>query len=125
MEYAGRHAVVVDDGPVERMTGKALLGKLGFQVATASSGEEALQLLAQQPVDLVLCDISMPGMDGLALLQAASALPSPPLFIMASSHNESELAANALRDGASAYLTKPLRFDRLGETVREVLAMER
>lgn len=117
-----KHALVVDDGAVERMAGKALLEKLGFSVTTAESGEEALRLLDQQPATLVLCDISMPGMGGLALLEATRGQAHAPLFIMATSHDDAHHAQASLRSGASAYLAKPLRFDALRQAVSEALA---
>lgn len=110
-------ALVVDDGPVERLAGKAMLEKLGFSTRTAASGEEALAFLEQQPVGLVLCDVSMPGMSGMALLEAAQDHPHPPLFIMVTSHDDAAHAQAALTQGAYAYLTKPLRFDTLRDTI--------
>lgn len=107
----------MDDGSVERLTGKTMLEKLGFSTCTAASGEEALALLDQQPVGLVLCDVSMPGMSGMALLEAVQSYPQPPLFIMVSSHDDVVHAQAALDHGAYAYLTKPLRFDTLRDTV--------
>jgi DNA-binding NtrC family response regulator len=116
-----RSALVVDDGAVERLAGKAMLEKLGFSVMTAASGEEALQLLDQQRAEIVLCDISMPGMGGLSLLEATREHPFPPLFIMSTSHNDAEHAVASLRSGAYGYLTKPLRFDVLRDTVSDAL----
>lgn len=117
-----RSALVVDDGPVERLAGKAMLEKLGFSVMAAASGEEALRLLNQQRADIVLCDISMPGMGGLGLLEATRNHPSPPLFIMSTSHDDAEHATASLRNGAYGYLTKPLRFDVLRDTVNDAFA---
>lgn len=121
-QLPARSALVVDDGAVERLAGKAMLEKLGFSVVTAASGEEALCLLDQQRADIVLCDISMPGMGGLNLLEATRERPHPPLFIMSTSHNDAEHAVASLRRGAYGYLTKPLRFDVLRETVSDALA---
>ncbi|HJV53949.1 MAG TPA: diguanylate cyclase, partial [Noviherbaspirillum sp.] len=117
-----KSALVVDDGPVERMAGKSMLEKLGFSVITAASGEEALRLLEDQPADLVLCDISMPGIGGMGLLEATRGRPQPPLFIMSTSHNDAEHAVASLRNGAYGYLTKPLRFDTLRATVADAIA---
>lgn len=121
-QAAARHALVVDDGPVERLAGKVLLEKLGFTAATAASGEEALRLLEQQPADLVLCDISMPGMSGIALLEATRSHACPPRFIMSTSHDDAANEQAALRNGACGYLAKPLRFDALRDMVAKVLA---
>lgn len=115
-------ALVVDDGPVERLAGQAMLEKLGFAVTTVASGEDALDLLDDHAVDLVLCDISMSGMNGLALLDAARRWPQPPLFIMSTSHDDAEHAIASMRKGASAYLIKPLRFDALRAAVHDAMA---
>jgi diguanylate cyclase (GGDEF)-like protein len=120
-----KSALVVDDGLVERLLGKAMLEKLGFSVEMAASGEEALELIDQHPVDLVLCDIAMPGMDGLALLDTARARNRAPLFIMSTNHNDAAHAIASMRRGAYGYLIKPLRFEHLRETVTEVMAKYR
>lgn len=112
-----KQALVVDDGPVERLMGKALLEKLGYEAATAAGGAEALAWLQAHDTALVLCDISMPGMDGMALLDAARAAGHRGHFIMASSHDDAEQSRQALAKGARAYLTKPLRFDALRDIV--------
>jgi CheY-like chemotaxis protein len=116
-----RKALVVDDGPVERLAGKSMLEKLGYAVATAASGEEALVVLERERVSLVLCDISMPGMGGIALLEAISTRPRPPPFIMVTSHNDAGHAVVSLRKGAASYLTKPLRFDVLRDTINDAM----
>jgi diguanylate cyclase (GGDEF)-like protein len=123
-EYTHK-ALVVDDGLVERLAGKAMLERLGFSVSMAASGEEALQTLRERPVDLVLCDITMPGMSGLALVEATRGDPQPPLFIMSTTHNDAEHAVASLRLGAYGYLTKPLRLEPLRATVTEALAKHR
>lgn len=117
-----KQALVVDDGLVERLLGKTMLEKLGFSVSTASSGEEALRFITEQPVDLVLCDIAMPGMDGLKLLDTARTKEKAPSFIMSTNHNDAEHALACMRLGAYGYLTKPLRFESLRDAVSEAMA---
>ena len=124
-EMFSETALVVDDGLVERLAGKAMLEKIGFSVATASGGAEALQILRERRVDLVLCDISMPGMGGLELMEATRADPQPPLFIMSTTHNDAQHAVASLQLGAYGYLTKPLRLESLRSTVAEALAKYR
>src|SRR3569623_516237 len=119
---SAKNALVVDDGLVERLLGKTMLEKLGFSVSTSSSGEEALQLIDEKPVDLVFCDIAMPGMDGLKLLDTARHNGKPPPLIMSTNHNDSEHALASMRLGARGYLTKPLRFESLRDAVSEVMA---
>ena len=119
--FTGRTALVVDDGMVERGVGKALLEKLGFQVQTAADGAEALGKLDLFAADLVLCDISMPGMDGLALLEATRAARHRPLFIMATSYDDAHHVQACAHRGAAACLTKPLRFDALAQAISALL----
>jgi CheY-like chemotaxis protein len=118
----GKTALVIDDGAVERLAGKAFLEKLGFLVRTAASGEEALALLAQEPAMLVLCDVSMPGISGLDVLAVTRTFSRPPLTVMVTSHGDKEFAESAMRAGAAAYLEKPLRFDALRSTVEAAMA---
>src|SRR5690349_11742153 len=67
------HVVVVDDEPTIREICADVLSSEGYQVSTAENGQQAVALLAQEPVDLVLMDIMMPVMDGLAACQAMKA----------------------------------------------------
>jgi PleD family two-component response regulator len=121
-EFSRKCALVVDDGPVERLVGKSMLERLGFAVTTASTGEEAMSLLQERRVDLVLCDISMPGMGGLTLMEATREHPHPPPFIISTSHDATEHAVSSLHRGAYGYLTKPLHFEALRDTVAKVMA---
>ncbi|CAN5467076.1 hypothetical protein BH11PSE11_BH11PSE11_04320 [soil metagenome] len=119
---AQRTALVVDDGPVERLAGTAMMEKLNFSVTSAASGEDALVFLKARQFDIVLCDISMPGMGGLQLMEITRDHPRPPPFIISTSHDDAEHAVASLRRGAYGYLTKPLRFESLRDAVNEALA---
>lgn len=115
-----RCALVIDDSSVERMLATAVLEKLGFSVACAGSAEEALALLARHSFSLVVCDIALPGMDGLGLLTALQAQPVPPPCIVLSAHDDPRHALAALRGGAHAYLVKPLRLADMHDAVSAV-----
>lgn len=112
-----RCALVIDDSSVERMLATAVLQKLGFSVACAGSAEDALALLAERRFDLAVCDIALPGMDGLALLSAMRAWKAAPPCIMLSAHDDLQHGLAALRHGAKAYLVKPLRLARMRDAV--------
>ena len=120
---SGKTALVVDDGPIERLAGKAMLQKMGLAALVAASGEEALRVLGEQRVDIVVCDISMPGMSGLEVLDAARRLSVASHFIMVSSYDDEGHARDSLERGAAAYLVKPLRFDSLRDKIAEVFAL--
>lgn len=121
-KITARNVLVVDDGPVERLAAKSMLEKLGFAVTTADNGDHALDLLKQQFFDMVLCDILMPGISGLALLKTASTLPYPSPFIMSTTYDDAEHAVLSMRNGAYGYLTKPLRLEQLRDTMAEAMA---
>lgn len=112
-----RSALVVDDSTVERLLATAILQKLGFEVASAQSAEQALTMLEQGRRDLVLCDLALPGMDGLQLLAALHALAAPPKCIVLSNHDDPGHVLAALRKGALAYLVKPLRLPALQDLI--------
>lgn len=115
-----RSVLVVDDSQVERMLATAVLQKLGWSVHCVASAEQALLLLGARRFDLAICDISLPGMDGLALLAALRALAAPPGCIMLSAHDDAANAQAALHAGALAYLVKPLRLTMMHGTLEKL-----
>lgn len=121
-DIPAKKALVIDDGLVERMIGKSMLEILGFAVTIADGGEHAFLLLKQQFYDLVLCDITMPGMSGLMLLETARGLPVPSPFIMCTTHDDAEHAVTSMRGGAYGYLTKPLRLPQLRDAAADAMA---
>jgi diguanylate cyclase (GGDEF)-like protein len=114
-------AVVVDDSPIELLMGRKLLEKLGYTVFAASGGEEALNLVRENYAALVICDVTMPGMSGLELLEATRNFAQPPIFIMASSLDDAAQAVDCMRAGAYGYLTKPLREEQLGNAIKDAV----
>jgi len=92
----------------------------GFVVAEASQAVQALAHLQHQPWDVVLLDIHMPGMDGLALVQHIKALPAPPAVVFVTAH--AEHALDAFEVDAVDYLTKPVRRERLQQALEKVAA---
>ncbi len=104
--------LVVDDDPRNRDMLCRRLARKGFEVAEAPDGESALSYISENPVDLVLLDVMMPGMDGLQVLselrkdRTVADLP----VIMATAKTESEDIVEALKLGANDYVTKPIDF---------------
>ncbi len=83
----------------------------GYNVALANSGRQALEQVREQVFDLVLCDVRMAEMDGIATLKEIKALnPAIPVLIM-TAYSSVETAVEALKTGALDYLIKPLDFD--------------
>jgi two-component system NtrC family response regulator/two-component system response regulator HydG len=100
--------LIVDDERNARDALKSLLADEGYEVREASDGEEGLALLAEFRPDAVLCDVRMPKMDGLTLLERARQDGHEALFIMMTAFGSIETAVEAMRRGAEDYLTKPL-----------------
>jgi len=111
--------LIVDDSPIELWVTKTLLEKLGFEPLTATSGEEALNLIREHSPHVVICDISMPGMNGLELLKATRSIDNPPIFIMATGLDDAEHAIKSLHEGAYGYLTKPLKEEPIRQALHE------
>jgi two-component system, NtrC family, response regulator AtoC len=112
--------LIVDD---EKNSREGLGRALGrhHQVLLAESGSKALELLDAHHVDVVLSDVRMPGMDGLALLQRALARSPPPVCIMLTAYGSIELAVEAMKRGAYDFMTKPINLDRLDLVLRRAL----
>jgi len=89
-------------------------------VQTATSGTEALRLLQSEPVDVVFCDISMPGLDGLDLARVLGRFADPPQVVFVTAHDQHAVDAFDLH--ATDYVMKPVRDERLSEAVRRVHA---
>jgi len=105
--------LVVDDDHAHRTMLKTLLSGWGYSVAAAGDGDEAVALVHERPFDLILMDIRMAKVSGLAALAEIKAFnPAIPVVIM-TAYASVETAKEALKKGAYDYLTKPLDFDEL------------
>ena len=99
--------LVVDDSPMDRrLAGAVVKSNAAWTTAYATNGREALEVIHQSPPDLVLTDLLMPEMDGLALVEEIHArYPSLPVILMTAPGSE-EVALQALREGAASYVPK-------------------
>ncbi|MBI5515988.1 MAG: sigma-54-dependent Fis family transcriptional regulator [Deltaproteobacteria bacterium] len=114
--------LLVDDEPGLGKVLGALLRQEGIGSLYASSGEEALGLLASRPVDVVVSDLRMPGMDGMQLFARVQARwPEVPVVFL-TAHGTVALAVEAMRAGAADFLLKPVDRQELLFTVRKALA---
>lgn len=112
--------LVVDDERAIRDTLKGILEDEGYDVMAAEDGAEALVLFEKSPYDVVLCDIKMPKMDGVEVLEKLLELGDVPV-VMISGHGTIETAVDAMRRGAYDYIEKPLDLNRLLVSVRHAL----
>lgn len=112
--------LVVDDEAAIRALLRLCL-RDAYECLEAAGGEEALALLRVTPVDALLIDLRMPGMDGLQLLSVAKEqAPSRPVVVV-TALDEPEVAVEAMKRGADDYLTKPFSRERLARTLEEAL----
>lgn len=113
--------LIVDDDHAHRNMLKLMLENWGYTAFEAGSGEEAVDFVRQQAVDLVLCDVRMTHMDGFATLQAIHDWnPAIPVILM-TAYSSVEKAVEAMKTGAYSYVTKPLDFEVLKSTLYNAL----
>jgi len=116
--------IVDDEKNYTRILG-AVLEEEGFEILTANSGPEALEVLEGSDVDLVLTDMKMPLMDGIQLLEKIKTRDSELPVIMMTAHGTVDKAVEAMQKGAYSYILKPFDNDRLIIYVRKAVAMFR
>ena len=117
--------LVVDDKESFRFMIKGYLEDAGYQATSVAGGVEALVELERARYDLVLSDMVMPEMDGVALLrQVRSSLPQLP-FVLVTAHGSVDSAVAAMKEGANDYLLKPLNWDELLLVVARLLEHSR
>lgn len=112
--------LVVDDEPQILRVMRASLPIRGYEVLTASSGEEALNQLSKQVPDLVILDLAMPEMSGLEVCRRVREFSSVPIIVLSAKGSESD-KVSALDLGADDYVTKPFGMDELLARSRAVL----
>jgi len=113
--------LVVDDERSIRVGLRGLLGKEGYDVSIAESGEEALQLIARQSFDVVLTDLRMPGVDGISLLKQIKDRYPETVVVMMTAYGSEKIAVEAMKSGAHDYLVKPFDNEEVKILVRQVL----
>jgi two-component system NtrC family response regulator len=117
--------LVVDDEPPQLELIGGFLKKQGFEVALAESGERALQRFRQESFDLVLTDQRMPNLSGLDLVKAVRAVNPETAVIIMTAYGSIETAVDAIKAGATDYLTKPLNLDELLHRIEKVREHQR
>jgi two-component system response regulator AtoC len=117
--------LVVDDEANMRHMLSAMLGTFGYEVKTAGDGKVALAMVAEYQFAVVLCDIKMPKMNGIAFLQAAKDLLSGSTVIMMSAYGTIDLAIEAMKLGAYDFISKPFKNDEIRLAIRKAEEREK
>jgi two-component system KDP operon response regulator KdpE len=112
--------LVVDDEPQIRRTLAINLRARGYQVDLAATGEEALKAAADQPPDVVVLDLSLPGIDGLEVIQGLRGWTRVPIIVLSVREREADKVA-ALDAGADDYVTKPFGINELQARLRAAI----
>ncbi|RWX02519.1 sigma-54-dependent transcriptional regulator [Flavobacterium cerinum] len=114
--------VIEDEAAIRRVLGKILSEENDtYKVDEAEDGAQGLEKIKNEDYDLVLCDIKMPKMDGVEVLEAVKKIKPEIPFVMISGHGDLETAINTMRLGAFDYISKPPDLNRLLNTVRNAL----
>ena len=115
------HILVVDDEAPIRETLKEILEYEDFEVSLADNGEKAWSLIQKNDFDVILCDVKMPGIDGMELLEKVQAFRPDIPMVMISGHGNVEMAIDSTKKGAYDFITKPPDLNRLLITLRNAI----
>jgi DNA-binding NtrC family response regulator len=118
-EQRDARLLIAEDESNLRLVLQKELQRLGYRVQAAPDGDAALRKLEESNVDVLLCDINMPHMDGMELLRRVHERPNPPEVIMLTGQGTIETAVEAMKLGAYDYLTKPYSINELDVRVRQ------
>ncbi|MFC7515621.1 ANTAR domain-containing response regulator [Herbaspirillum sp. GCM10030257] len=118
---ASRHLLIVDDDALILAFVASVLTHAGYHVTQADSGETALSLALENPPDLALLDITMPGMSGIELARRLQEETTTPVMFL-SAHGEIDIVKDATAHGAVGYLVKPVEATQIVPAVEAALA---
>ncbi|MEO6903386.1 MAG: sigma-54 dependent transcriptional regulator [Bacteroidia bacterium] len=113
--------LIIDDEKSIRKTLREILEYEKYQVDEAVDGNEGLAMLQKEKYDVVLCDIKMPKMDGIEMLEKAMEVSVDTCVVMISGHGTIETAVEAVKKGAFDFIAKPLDLNRLLVTIRNAM----
>ena len=117
----GRILIVDDEKDMLALLRRMISEERDYEVAIENDPQRALERFRAQPVELVMTDLKMPGMDGIALLEAVKALQPKTAVIVLTAHATIETAVEATQKGAFDYITKPFRQERILLTVDKAM----
>ncbi len=124
-EQKSARILIAEDEANLRLVLQKELERLGYRVQVAPDGEAALRKLEESNVDVLLCDINMPRIDGMEVLRRVHERPNPPEVIMLTGQATVETAVEAMKLGAYDYLTKPYHITELDIRVKQAAEKRR
>ncbi len=113
--------LIVDDEPLIRESLFEILRIQGYSVRIAATAEEALELMAQEPSDIILTDMKLPKMSGIELLEAVKEKYPQTGVILITGYGSIETAVDAMKKGAFDYITKPINDNEIKLTIRRII----
>lgn len=125
MEASRKKILIVEDDEYVLGSVSLLLSKDGYEIGTATNGELALTTCQKEPFDLAIIDLKMPGMDGLEVLKGIKKLSPDTMVIMMTAFGSIKNAVEAMRLGASDYITKPISAEEIKLAVQKVLEKQK
>ncbi len=115
--------LVADDEPAIRESLATVLTKEGYSCKAVASGDEAIAVFDEDPFDIVITDIQMPGASGIEVMQHVREKVTDTIVLLITAHASLETAIEAVRKGASDYLAKPIRFESVVMRVNSLLKL--
>ncbi len=122
-----KRVLIVDDDPAQRRILEETIKRMGFETKTTGSGESAVMMLEgseRDDISLVLLDLVMPGMDGMAVLDKLAGKTGIPPIIVQTANGSIDAAINAMRAGAVDFVVKPASPERLEVSIKSALKIE-
>ncbi|QEL16491.1 sigma-54-dependent transcriptional regulator [Limnoglobus roseus] len=116
--------LIVDDEPLIRETLAEYLQQQSFRVATAENGEVALANVRKRAFDVVICDINLPGLDGLEVLERLSRSNPETFVLLITAYATVDSAVEAFQKGASDYLMKPILLHEVSQKIRRLMVQK-
>jgi len=113
--------LLVDDEKDNCLALTTLLRQTGYRISAVHSGEAALELLQDQPYDLIISDLFLPGISGIDILKRVKETSPRTCFILITGNASAETAVEAMKEGAFDYITKPFNFEKLKLQVAKAL----
>jgi DNA-binding response OmpR family regulator len=121
MDNLKKRILIVEDDEEMRSLLKDFFEEDGFEIDSVGNGSEAFRKIAREPFDVVITDIRMPGLTGLDILPGIKKLQSKVSIIVISAFGSEEVRRKAFDRGATAYLEKPIHFNKLRTLVHEMV----